>query len=191
LRKLIPDAAEPWIVLLVIVGVFLGSWALSIQDPGNDLIALDNREALTTLGIEAAFALLFVPWLWWRGWRMDMLSAPSGPLDVPRGIVLWFLAYLALGLVFGVVSLFEKALVEPAVKVQLSNIVMIAVSILNAVFEELLWLAYGVTALAPASRASSSARASTPTRDPSPCSACSRSGSCSPSTSPGRAASGP
>ena len=91
LRKFIPDAAEPWIVLLVIVGVFLGSWVLSIQDPGSDLIALNDREALTTLGIEAAFALLFVPWLWWRGWRMDMLSAPSGPLDVPRGIVLWFL----------------------------------------------------------------------------------------------------
>ena len=147
MRKFIPDAAEPWIVLLVIVGVFLGSWVLSIQDPGSDLIALNDREALKTFGIEAAFALLFVPWLWWRGWRMDMLSAPSGPLDVPRGIVLWFLAYLALGLVFGTVSLFEKSLAEPAVKVQLSNIVMIAVSILNAVFEELLWLAYGVTAL--------------------------------------------
>ena len=148
MRKFIPDAAEPWIVLLVIVGVFLGSWVLNIQDPGSELIALDNREALTTLGIEGVFALVFVPWLWWRGWRMPMLTADSGPLDVPRGIILWLLAYLALGLVFGAVSLFEKSLAEPTVKVQLSDFVMIAVSILNAVFEELLWLAYGVTALA-------------------------------------------
>lgn len=148
MKKRIPDAAEPWIVLLIIVGVFLGSWALSIQDPGNDLIALDNREALTTLGIEAGFAIVFVPWLWWRGWRGNALTAPSGPLDVPRGIVLWFISYLALGVVFGAIALVKKDIVEPAVKVSLSDAVIVAVSILNAVFEELLWLAYGVTALA-------------------------------------------
>jgi membrane protease YdiL (CAAX protease family) len=148
LRKYIPDAAEPWIVLVLVVGVFVGSWVLHIQGPASDAaIALDNREALGTLGIEGLFALLFVPWLWWRGWRPDALSAPSGPLDVPRGVVLWFLAYLALGVVFGMVALFQKAVVEPAIKVQLSNAVIIAVSILNAVFEEFLWLAYGVTAL--------------------------------------------
>lgn len=149
MRKIIPDAAEPWIVLLLVVGVFVGSWVLSLQGGGNDAaIALDNREALATLGMEGVFALVFVPWLWWRGWRPAMLSAPSGPLDVPRGIVLWFLAYLALGVVFGLVSLFQKEVAEPAVKVHLSDLVIVAASILNAVFEELLWLAYGVTALA-------------------------------------------
>lgn len=149
MRKVIPDAAEPWIVLLLVVSVFVGSWVLSIQDGGaGAAIALNDREALMTLGIEAVFALILVPWLWWRGWRPGMLGAPSGPLDVPRGIVLWFLAYLALGVVFGLVSLFQKELVEPAVKVHLSDLVIVAVSILNALFEELLWLAYGVTALA-------------------------------------------
>ena len=149
MRKVIPDAAEPWIVLLLVVGVFVASWALSIQGGGNDAaIALDDREALATLGMEGVFALVFVPWLWWRGWRPSMLGAPSGPLDVPRGIVLWFLAYLALGVVFGIVSLFQKEIAAPAVKVHLSDLVIVTVSILNALFEELLWLAYGVTALA-------------------------------------------
>jgi len=150
LRKVIPDAAEPWIVLGLVVGVFLGSYLLSLPGSGAEAaIALDDHEALATLGIEALFALVLVPWLWWRGWReMDALSAPSGPLDVPRGIVLWFLAWLALGLIFSVVAQFEKDLGDQAVKVHLSDIVIIAVSILNALFEELLWLAYGVTALA-------------------------------------------
>lgn len=149
MRKVIPDAAEPWLVLLLVVAVFVGSWVLSLPDGGSGAaIALDDREALATLGIEAVFAVVFVPWLWWRGWRPAMLGAPSGPLDVPRGIVLWFLTYLAVGVVFGLVSLFQKDLVEPAVKVHLSDLVIVAVSILNALFEELLWLAYGVTALA-------------------------------------------
>ena len=149
MRKFIPDAAEPWIVLLAVVAFFVGSWVLSLQGGGNDAaIALDNREALLTLGMEGVFALLFVPWLWWRGWRGNALTAPSGPLDVPRGIVLWFISYLALGVVFGAIALVKKDIVEPAVKVSLSDAVIVAVSILNAVFEELLWLAYGVTALA-------------------------------------------
>ena len=149
LRRFIPDAAEPWIVLLAVVGVFVGSWLLSLQGGGNDAtIALDDHEALLTLGMEGLFALVFVPWLWWRGWRVDALTAPSGPLDVPRGIVLWFLSYLALGVVFGAVALVNKDIVEPAVKVSLSDAVIVGVSILNAVFEEFLWLAYGVTALA-------------------------------------------
>ena len=148
MRKLIPDAAEPWIVLVLVVGVFVGSWLLHITSAGSDaMIVLDDREALATLGIEAVFALVFVPWLWWRGWRMPALSEPPGPLDVPRGIVLWFLAYLALGVAFGAVSLFEQKIAEPPIKVNLSDVVIISVSILNAVFEELLWLGYGVSAL--------------------------------------------
>jgi membrane protease YdiL (CAAX protease family) len=147
-RRFIPDAVEPWIVLVVVVGLFVGSWLLHITGGGDaTTIVLDDREALATLGIEALLALMFVPWLWWRGWRAADLSKPSGPLDVPRGIVVWFLAYLALGLAFGAVALFQEKMVEPTVKVNLSDIVIIAVSILNAVFEELLWLAYGVTAL--------------------------------------------
>jgi membrane protease YdiL (CAAX protease family) len=148
-RRLIPDAAEPWIVLAVVVGLFVGSWLLHITGGGSDAaIVLDDREALATLGIEAVLALVFVPWLWWRGWRGPDLTKPSGPLDVPRGIVLGFLANLALGIAFGAAALFEEKMVEPAVKVNLSDLVIVAVSILNAVFEELLWLAYGVTALA-------------------------------------------
>ena len=148
MRKFIPDAAEPWIVLLLVVGVFVGSWVLHITGPGNDaVVVLDDREALATLGIEAVFAIVFVPWLWWRGWRAPDLSQPSGPLDIPRGVVLWFLAYLALGLAFGAVALFEQKIAEPPVKVNLSDMVIVGVSILNAVFEELLWLGYGVTAL--------------------------------------------
>ena len=148
MKRVIPDAAEPWIVLLLVVAVFVGSWLLHITSAGTDaLIVLDDREALATLGIEAAFAAVFVPWLWWRGWRMPALSEPSGPLDVPRGVVLWFLAYLALGVAFGAVALFEQKITEPAVKVNLSDLVIISVSILNAVFEELLWLGYGVSAL--------------------------------------------
>ena len=148
MKKIIPDAVEPWIVLLLVVAVFVGSWVLHITGGGSDAaIVLDDREALATLGIEAVFAVLFVPWLWWRGWRMPALSQPSGPLDVPRGIVLWFLAYLALGVAFGAVALFEQKIAEPSIRVNLSDLVIISVSILNAVFEELLWLGYGVTAL--------------------------------------------
>jgi len=135
-------------VLLLVVGVFVGSWVLSIHDGSGAAVALDDRQALATLGIGGIFALVFVPWLWWRGWRPAMLGAPSGPLDVPRGIVLWFLTSLVLAAVFGLVSIFQKEIVEPAVKVHLSDLVIVAVSILNALFEELLWLAYGVTALA-------------------------------------------
>jgi membrane protease YdiL (CAAX protease family) len=77
-----------------------------------------------------------------------MLGAPPGPLDVPRGIVLWFLLSLAGAMLAGLASLLGKELAEPVMKVNLSDLVIVAASILNALFEELLWLAYGVTALA-------------------------------------------
>ena len=148
MRKFIPDAAEPWIVLLLIVGVFVGTWVLQVAGSTPDAAVLINdREALSTLGVEAGLALLFVPWLWWRGWRAAALSEPSGPLDIPRGIVLWFVASLALGAVFGLITLTQHKVTEPPIKVDLSDAVIVGVSILNAVFEELLWLAYGVTAL--------------------------------------------
>ncbi len=148
MRKFISDAAEPWIVLLLIVGVFVGTWVLQVAGSTPDAAVLINdREALSTLGVEAGLALLFVPWLWWRGWRPPALSEPSGPLDIPRGVVLWFVAYLALGAVFGLLTLTQHKVTEPPIKVDLSDAVIVGVSILNAVFEELLWLAYGVTAL--------------------------------------------
>ena len=148
MRKVIPDAAEPWIVLVLVVSVFLGSWVLQVAGSGADAaVVINDREALSTLGIEAVITLLFAPWLWWRGWRPAGLSEPSGPVDVPRGIVLWFASYLALGLMFGLVSLAQGKISEPPIKVNLSDAVIIGVSILNAVFEEMLWLGYGVTAL--------------------------------------------
>ena len=149
-RRVISDALEPWLVFLVVVGFFLASWWRGVSLGELDL-RLDDKAALGTLIIEGIFAIALVPWLRWRGWRLDAMTEPAGPFDVVRGIGIWFLTVLALAASFGIVTMvnadYAKTLDTPPLSIALTRPVMLAVSILNAVFEEFLWLAYGVTAL--------------------------------------------
>lgn len=150
MKRVVSDALEPWLVFLVVVGFFLASWWRGVSLGELDL-RLDDKAALGTLVVEGVFAIVLVPWLRWRGWRADAMTEPAGPIDVVRGIGVWFLTMLALAASFGIVTAinadYAKALDTPPLQVALTRPVMLVVSILNAVFEEFLWLGYGVTAL--------------------------------------------
>ena len=150
MKRVISDAVEPWLVYLVVVGFFLASWWRGVALGELDL-RLDDKAALGTLVVEGIFALVLVPWLWRRGWRTDAMTQPAGPFDVVRGIGLWFVTTLVLAVSFGLLTLANKEYAESLNKapleIALTRPVMLVVSILNAVFEEFLWLAYGVTAL--------------------------------------------
>lgn len=150
MKRVVSDALEPWLVFLVVVGFFLATWWRGVSLGELDL-RLDDKAALGTILVEGIFAIVLVPWLWWRGWRTAAMTEPAGPFDVVRGIGVWFVTSVALAISFGTLTLLDKeyaaALSKPPLDVVLTRPVMLVVSILNAVFEEFLWLAYGVTAL--------------------------------------------
>lgn len=150
MRRIIPDAVEPWLVLCLVVGLFVADWWFG-RPPDGKVLRLDNLAALGTLVVEGIFAVVLVPWLWWRGWRADALSEPAGPIDVARGMVVWLAALSLASLCFGLVALvnqgYADSLRDAPMTIAMTRPAMAVFTILNAVFEEFLWLAYGVTAL--------------------------------------------
>ena len=150
LRRIIPDALEPWLVLCLVVGLFVSDWFFAGPADGKPA-RFDNLAAGTTLAIEGVFALVLGFWLWRRGWRSDALSTPSEPLDVARGVLLWLGALLVAELCFQTVALanhgLAKSLEADVLTIVARRPLLAVFAIGNAVFEEFLWLAYGVTAL--------------------------------------------
>jgi membrane protease YdiL (CAAX protease family) len=150
LRRVVSEGLEPWLVFLVVVGFYLASWWRGVTLGEVDM-RLDDRVAWANLAVEGVFALVLGLWLWWRGWGLDAMTEPAGPFDVVRGIGLWFVTMLALAAAFGLLTLVNKEYADSLGKlpldIALTRPVILVLSILNAVFEEFLWLAYGVTAL--------------------------------------------
>jgi uncharacterized protein len=100
-------------------------------------------------------AAILLPWLSRRGWKPRQLAGDPTPVDVLRGVGLSVFAYSC----FAVTWLLFAALAPDAARIvsagrQFSGtpataVVAIVVSVVNPVFEEFLWLGYGVTRLAP------------------------------------------
>ena len=148
---------EFWLLVGSVLTVFaLASLApLATRRTLSPLHFTDGR-LLATLAVEAVLALLWLPYLKRRGWNVDQVTRPLSSGDVVRALGLAVLAYVAYFLTYAVVMLPDVWLAldtvgEPASGAPSVGMV-IAVSVLNPLFEECLYLGYVANALRPRGR---------------------------------------
>jgi membrane protease YdiL (CAAX protease family) len=106
---------------------------------------------LRTLTAEAIFIVVLWPWLAWRGWSFHAIAGAPQPVDVWHGVLLYGVAYLtwyfsAYTWAVFVPGSYEAMQAAIPVGTAAAWVVVLG-SIVNPVFEEFLWLAYGLTAL--------------------------------------------
>jgi membrane protease YdiL (CAAX protease family) len=148
-----PTAAEMCIVFGCTVGVMgLGSiW------PGQswDAIVFTNVELVGVVAFEVLVAALLVPWLRRRGWSPRAVAGLPRVMDIARGVGVAALAYSCYIATWVLFSRLQPelaralgAMSSPAA-VPLSMTLVVIASLVNPVFEEFLWLGYGVGRIAP------------------------------------------
>ena len=110
-----------------------------------------QQRLLVTLIVELVLTALAWPWLRRRGWALGSIAGAPSPTDVLRGTGLALTAYIAY-----VVAATTWAASVPGAWEYLRDThptgaasawVIIAVSVINPLFEEFLWLGYGYSAL--------------------------------------------
>lgn len=146
---------EVGLVFGATVGVsFAGSlWAA--HHGGRAAVAFTDAHLAGVLAYEALLAALLLPWLTRRGWSPRRVAggAPA-PRDVAIGGALWLATVACYTLSWGVFAALQpdaaRALAgEHRFAGGASALAVVAASVLNPVFEEFLWLGYGVPSLAP------------------------------------------
>ena len=127
----------------------------AVTGPGRDgssrPIALSDVVLLQGLGIELLLMATIGWWLWRRGWRpLRTATFPLVQLDVVRGLVLWACAILAVGIWASLCRAVLPNLFEVAKHTEILGgphfALSLTYSVVNAVFEELLWLGLGFAA---------------------------------------------
>jgi membrane protease YdiL (CAAX protease family) len=114
---------------------------------------LTDARLLKTLLIEAVACALFLPLLWRRGWTPSSAAGSPDVMDVLRGGLVWLCAissyYVVFLAVLRMAPAWATALQTARIGFGGSMLVGVAVAILNPLFEEFLWLGYGISALRP------------------------------------------
>ncbi|HEX2141912.1 MAG TPA: CPBP family intramembrane glutamic endopeptidase [Candidatus Limnocylindria bacterium] len=114
-------------------------------------IAVTNAELLGGLAIEILLTATVGIWLWRSGWRPHReATLPLQSQDMARGLGLWAGAILSVMGWALVCRILWPGLLAIAEQTQITGaphfLVSVAFSVYNALFEELLWLALGITA---------------------------------------------
>lgn len=154
-RRATATFGEAAIVLGGTVALFLSVWirTLVTAEPSRraEIPSFTNARVLRTLGVEFVVSICLLPWLLKRGWKPREIAGSPSPKDVMHGAGLWLgtMAF-AFSLILGATILIPgvRAAVERSPFTgQLSIAVAATVAILNAVFEEFLWLVYAIPTL--------------------------------------------
>jgi uncharacterized protein len=117
--------------------------------------AFTDRHLINVLVYESILTALLVPWLLRRGWSPRQVAGKLTAADVLRGAGLWIAAWLAVSVVWTVISVILPASAQAFAGgrqftgVPATATVVILVSVFNPIFEEFLWLGYAVSRLAP------------------------------------------
>jgi CAAX protease family protein len=143
---------ETAIVLGTVIGIFtLISFVNLHQRNGSAEIPIESGSLYGTLILELILALLLVPFLWARGWRLsDCTDKPAGP-DVVRGLGVWLLGYIGYVLAWIVLGLLRPEVMTGLRQMHFAGAVswpaIAIVTLINPIFEEFLFLGYTVPAL--------------------------------------------
>lgn len=112
---------------------------------------LSDMLIVGTMVVQLALGALLVPIVRWRGWRMAWVAGAPEPHDVLRGGGVWLLSML-----FYMTSALAWYVISPETVKQLQHVVprgsvslwaAVAMSLVNPMFEEFLFLGFGVNAL--------------------------------------------
>lgn len=144
---------EATVVFGLTVGVWLGRTLVGgVAEQART--AFTNQHLYGLVVYEAALAALLVPWLLRRGWAPAAVAGAPAPVDVARGAGLWLLAIACYAVTWNVFAVVQpelaKALAaQPPGGAPLAALAGVLASVVNPVFEEFLWLGYGVARLGP------------------------------------------
>lgn len=139
----------------VVFGLCLGPSFVSQFTGDVEATAFTDAHLYTLVAFQVAVALVLVPWLWRRGWTPRAVAGSPEPLHVLAGIWLTGLTVGVTWIAWGTFSILQPALAEgmlagargtaPAA----GTLAVVAVSVVNPIFEEFLWLGYGIHRLEP------------------------------------------
>ena len=147
-----PTLAEAAIVYGATVGPsIVGAlvWGIDARDSS----AFTNEHLYGIVLWEILLAGLLVPWLWTRGWKPWAAAGAPEPVDVLRGSGVWLLATACVWTTWATFALLQPALAAGLATEQrytgtpAAAAAIVLASVLNPVFEEFLWLGYGVQRL--------------------------------------------
>lgn len=145
------DIAEIWLVLCICVGIFFSLSLSYLFRTGTQPIPITAGRFAGTLGFEAILALAFVPFLRTRGWTLAQVTRPWQFRDLVRGaglfLLLYVVYYLIAWLVHAISPQFAAGVTTRHFTGTLPWSMIVLGSLLNPIFEEFLYLGYGVTAL--------------------------------------------
>ena len=135
-------------VLLMLAG--MAFWPERLGAPG--VLLATSKRFVGTLAIEIFLVATLGTWLWRQGWRPHRTATiPFAPRDVLRGIGVWLAAYVCYAA--WALLWFSLAPDTTASAYAVEHVgqpalwIVVTVSAVNAVFEEMLWLGLGVAAL--------------------------------------------
>jgi membrane protease YdiL (CAAX protease family) len=119
---------------------------------GPGVLLVSTARFARTLIVEALLAATVGVWLWRQGWRPHRTATrPFQWRDMGRGLGLWLAALLGcaiwLLLCRAVVPEWTNAAVHVRRVGELAGAMVVPLSVINALFEELIWLGLGVAAL--------------------------------------------
>jgi uncharacterized protein len=142
--------SEIAIVLGIPVALSLIS-AVQLGDRPDGVPAVNDVNALLSVALQVALAAVLMVYLRRRGWRPLEIAGPPGPRDLVRGLGLWLALiagfYLSLTLLYAVDPNFVTTIRKP-LSGHVSPGVVVAVAVIDPVFEEFLWLGYAIPAIA-------------------------------------------
>ena len=149
-----PQLLEVCIVAVLTVGLMLGRW-WSRGATATMAYAFTDRHLYTLVGYEVVLAVVLVPILRRRGWDPVAISGPPAPMDMLRGLGLLLGAYASYAFVwicFAELNPYTASVFaadRPFTGAAAGLLAIVLLTLINPVFEELLWLGYFVQRLQP------------------------------------------
>lgn len=141
--------------LLAVFGSIVGlSLVLTIRRGVGGVLNFGQSRLLATIAWEVAVAGLLWSFLKRRGWALTRIAGTPSVRDVFRGAGLALVGYggvIASSIAWYLAAFptLQHIATTTSVAGHASPLVVAAVCVINPIFEEFLWLAYGLTALEP------------------------------------------
>ena len=113
--------------------------------------AISDLNALLSVALQVVLAALLLVYLRRRNWRpMEIAGAPE-PRDILRGLGLWIALiggfYVTLTLLYALDPALLNTMRRPLTG-SVSPAVIVAIAVIDPIFEEFLWLGYAIPAIA-------------------------------------------
>lgn len=142
-----PRATRLESVLILGTPIAFGVLLLATKGAQSGLHVTTFR-VLRTVVFELVFSAVVAVYLWRRGWRWRHVTRPFEAKDLVRGLGVWLIAYLALVAVWLLAQAgsneLGRILIAGSFHGRPAPAAVIALSIVNPLFEESLWLGWAV-----------------------------------------------